>query len=42
MIIPEKTYTNNPFVDNVIYYAKYLAMNCTVKFLKNIFRYQAI
>ena len=31
MIIPEKTYTDNPFVDNVIYYAKYLAMNCTVK-----------
>ena len=31
MVIPEKTYTDNPFVDNVIYYAKYLAMNCTVK-----------
>ena len=31
MIVPEKTYTSNPFVDNVIYYAKYLAMNCTVK-----------
>lgn len=31
MIIPEKTYTSNPFVDNVIYYAKYLAMNCTIK-----------
>ena len=31
MVIPEKTYTNNPFVDNVIYYAKLLAMNCTVK-----------
>ena len=31
MIIPEKTYTDNPFVDNVIYYAKYLAMNCTIK-----------
>ena len=31
MIIPEKTYTNNPFVDNIIYNAKYIAMNCTVK-----------
>ena len=31
MIIPEKTYTDNPFVDNIIYNAKYIAMNCTVK-----------
>lgn len=31
MIIPEKTYTENPFIDNVIYYAKYLALNCTIK-----------
>lgn len=31
MVIPEKTYSSNPFVDNVVYYAKYLAMNCSVK-----------
>jgi hypothetical protein len=31
MILPEKTYSDNPFVDNVIYYAKWLAMNCVVK-----------
>ena len=31
MIIPNKTYTDNPFVDNVIYYSKLIAMNCTVK-----------
>lgn len=31
MVIPEKTYTDNPFVDNVIYYAKLMAMNCSVK-----------
>lgn len=31
MIYPERTYTNNPFVDNVIYYAKWIAMNCTIK-----------
>ena len=31
MITPEKTYSSNPFVDNIIYYAKLLAMNCTIK-----------
>ena len=31
MVIPEKTYTDNPFVDNIIYYAKLMAMNCTIK-----------
>ena len=31
MITPEKSYSNNPFVDNIIYYAKMIAMNCTVK-----------
>jgi hypothetical protein len=31
MITPDKTYTDNPFVDNVIYYAKLLAMNCVIK-----------
>lgn len=31
MITPEKTYTNNPFVDNIIYYSKLLAMNCSIK-----------
>lgn len=31
MITPEKTYTNNPFVDNIIYYSKLLAINCSVK-----------
>ena len=31
MITPEKTYTNNPFVDNIIYYAKLMAMNCSIK-----------
>lgn len=31
MIIPEKTFSSNPFVDNIIYYAKYMALNCTVK-----------
>lgn len=31
MIIPEKTITDNPFVDNVLYYSKLMAMNCTVK-----------
>lgn len=31
MITPDKIYTDNPFVDNVLYYAKILAMNCVVK-----------
>ena len=31
IIYPEKTYTDNPFVDNAAYYAKMLAMNCTIK-----------
>ena len=31
MITPTKTYSSNPFVDNLIYYAKMLALNCTVK-----------
>lgn len=31
MIIPEKTITENPFVDNVLYYSKLIALNCTVK-----------
>ena len=31
MIYPEKTYTSNPFVDNLLYYAKFFAINGTVK-----------
>ena len=31
MVVPEKTYSSNPFVDNITYYAKLMAMNCTVK-----------
>ncbi len=31
MVIPEKIYSSNPFVDNVIYYGKLMAMNCTIK-----------
>lgn len=31
MVIPEKTHSNNPFVDNIIYYAKLIAMNCSIK-----------
>ena len=31
MINVEKTITDNPFVDNMIYYAKYLALNCNIK-----------
>ena len=31
MITPEKTITDNPFVDNVLYYSKLMALNCTVK-----------
>ena len=31
MITPEKTYSTNPFVDNIIYYAKLMALNCTIK-----------
>ena len=31
MIIPEKTITENPFVDNVLYYSKLMAINCTIK-----------
>ena len=31
MIYPEKTYTSNPFVDNILYYAKFFAINGTVK-----------
>ena len=31
MITPTKTYSSNPFVDNVIYYGKLMAMNCTIK-----------
>ena len=31
MYIPEKTITSNPYVDNVLYYAKFFALNCTVK-----------
>ena len=31
MIIPEKKYTDNPFVDNVLYYTKMLAINSVIK-----------
>jgi len=31
MIYPDKTMTDNAFLDNVIYYAKLMALNCTVK-----------
>lgn len=31
MINVEKTITDNPFVDNLIYYSKYLALNCIIK-----------
>lgn len=31
MITPTKTYTDNPFVDNVVYYAKLLGVNSVVK-----------
>ena len=31
LIIPDKSYSNNPFVDNMLYYAKYMALNATVK-----------
>jgi hypothetical protein len=31
MITPTKTYTDNPFVDNVVYYAKLLGINSVVK-----------
>jgi len=31
MITPEKTYSTNPFVDNIIYFAKLMGLNCTVK-----------
>ena len=31
MIKFDKTYSDNPFIDNIIYYAKTLAVNCTVK-----------
>ena len=31
MIEVEKIYTDNPFTDNLIYYAKFLALNCTIK-----------
>lgn len=31
MITPDKTYSTNPFVDNMVYYAKLMALNCTIK-----------
>lgn len=31
MIKVDKTYTDNPFVDNLIYYTKTMALNCTIK-----------
>lgn len=31
MITPEKISTNNPFIDNLIYYLKYIIYNCTIK-----------
>ena len=31
MIKIDKTYTSNPFVDNLIYYTKTMALNCTIK-----------
>ena len=31
LFIPEKTYTENPFMDNVIYYSKVLGCNATIK-----------
>lgn len=31
MITPEKTITDNPFVDNVLYYSKLIALNSTIK-----------
>ena len=31
MITPDKIITDNPFVDNVLYYSKLMAINCTIK-----------
>jgi hypothetical protein len=31
MITPDKTITDNAFVDNVLYYSKLIALNCTIK-----------
>jgi hypothetical protein len=31
MIEVDKTYSDNPFVDELIYYSKYIALNCVIK-----------
>ena len=40
MIIPEKIFTDNPFVDNILYYAKLLALNCVVKDTEEALKYE--
>ena len=40
MIIPEKTVSENPFMDNILYYAKYLTLNCTVKDQEEALKYE--
>ena len=42
MITPEKTYTDNAFIDNVLYYGKLIAMNCTVKDEKEALRNETV
>ena len=40
MYIPDKTYTENPFMDNVIYYTKLMSMNATIKDINEALKYE--
>ena len=40
MITPEKISTNNPFIDNLIYYLKYIIYNCTIKDEEEAIKYE--
>ena len=42
MIYPEKTITDNPFVDNVLYYSKLMALNCTIKDEEESLSYETV
>ena len=42
MISVEKSISDNPFVDNLMYYAKFLALNCNVKDEEEALKYETV
>lgn len=42
MITPTKTYSSNPFVDNLIYYSKLMALNCSIKDEEEALKYETV